>query len=204
MLLKIHPMLSTPAIPRSFAEVTLQTDRLTLRPLAAPGAPALFTIFSERQVARYLSKPAWASIDMAHARIARDIDGLATGKYLCLGIFLTSSDALIGECSLFSFVEQCRRAEVGYTLGHNHWGRGYMNEALVALLSFGFSALNLNRVEADIDPRNSASAKSLERLGFKHEGHLRERWIVEGEVSDSGIYGLLERDWQLRLASGMH
>ncbi len=189
---------AAPAAAPAFAQVKLTTLRLTLRPHAPTDASALFTIFSVPQVARYLSKPAWASIDIAHARIARDIDSLATGKYLCLGIFLNSNDALLGECSLFNLVHQCRRAEVGYTLGLDHWGHGYMNEALVALLSFGFGVLNLNRIEADIDPRNSASAKSLERLGFKLEGHLRERWIVDGEVSDSGLYGLLERDWRMR------
>ena len=42
---------------------------------------------------------------------------------------------------------------------------------------------------------NAASARSLERLGFRHEGHLRERWIVDGEVSDTGLYGLLAREW---------
>jgi RimJ/RimL family protein N-acetyltransferase len=81
-------------------------------------------------------------------------------------------------------------------------GNGYMNEALVSLLEFGFSQLALNRLEADIDPRNTASAKSLERLGFRKEGHLRERWIVAGEVSDSGLYGLLRSDWQARELSG--
>jgi [ribosomal protein S5]-alanine N-acetyltransferase len=194
-----------PAASRSFSHLNLKTERLTLRPFVATDAPALFTIFAEPQVARYLSEPAWAHIDIAHARIARDIDALAQAKYLCLGIFLSSDDALLGECWLFNFKDQCRRAEVGYSLGLNAWGRGYMHEALVALLSFGFGQLKLNRIEADIDPRNprnSASAKSLERLGFKHEGHLRERWIVDGEVSDSGIYGLLARDWQQRFASG--
>jgi RimJ/RimL family protein N-acetyltransferase len=56
----------------------------------------------------------------------------------------------------------------------------------------------LNRVEADIDPRNHPSAKTLERLGFQKEGHLRERWIVNGEVSDTGLYGLLASDWRAR------
>ena len=58
--------------------------------------------------------------------------------------------------------------------------------------------LALNRVEADIDPRNAASANTLERLGFQNEGLLRERWVVDGEVSDSGIYGLLRLDWLAR------
>ncbi len=70
-----------------------------------------------------------------------------------------------------------------------------MDEALRGLLAYGFTELNLNRVEADIDPRNHASARSLERLGFTREGLLRERWIVDGEVSDTALYGLLRREW---------
>jgi RimJ/RimL family protein N-acetyltransferase len=71
-----------------------------------------------------------------------------------------------------------------------------MQEALGALLDFGFGELDLNRIEADIDPRNGASARTLERLGFKKEGYLRERWIVGEEVSDTAIYGLLRREWR--------
>ena len=71
-----------------------------------------------------------------------------------------------------------------------------MHEALLALLHLAFTDLQLKRIEADIDPRNVASARSLERLGFAKEGLLRERWIVEGEVSDSALYGLLHSDWQ--------
>ena len=73
-----------------------------------------------------------------------------------------------------------------------------MNEALHSLLDYGFGQLNLNRVEADIDPRNEASAKTLERLGFVKEGYLRERWIVGNEVSDTVLYGLLQREWRNR------
>ena len=58
--------------------------------------------------------------------------------------------------------------------------------------------LGLNRVEADIDPRNAASAKPLLRLGFRHEGLLRERWIVNGEICDTAFYGLLKSDWEAR------
>lgn len=114
----------------------------------------------------------------------------------CFGIEESDTERLVGECSLFNLVDQCRRAEVGYALAFEARGHGYMNEALTALLDYGFSQLNLNRVEADIDPRNAASAKSLERLCFKEEGFLRERWIVAGEVSDTGLYGLLKSDWR--------
>lgn len=71
-----------------------------------------------------------------------------------------------------------------------------MHEALVALLNYGFSELDLNRVVADIDPRNVNSARSLERLGFTKEGHLRENCVVNGILADSVIYGLLRREWK--------
>ena len=123
---------------------------------------------------------------------------MAKGTYLRLGIERKSDARLIGNCALFNLVEQCRRAEIGYGLAHAAWGHGYMGEALVALLDHGFAELDLNRVEADIDPANAASARSLERLGFRAEGYLRERWIVGGQVSDSRLYGLLLNDWRTR------
>jgi hypothetical protein len=69
-----------------------------------------------------------------------------------------------------------------------------MHEALRALCGFMFGELGFERIEADVDPRNLASIKVLQRLGFEEEGYLRERWRVRGEVQDSMIFGLLKRD----------
>ena len=182
----------------SFAGTQLLTERLRLRPMCGADAQALFAIFSDPRVSRYLSRPPWATIDLAHERIARDSAAMLAGTYACFGIERVRDRQLIGECSLFHLSAQCRRAELGYALAFDATGQGCMHEALVALLGFGFSQLALNRVEADIDPRNLASARSLERLGFQKEGHLRERWIVDGEVSDTGLYGLLASDWSHR------
>lgn len=102
---------------------------------------------------------------------------------------------LIGTCMLFDIAETSRRAELGYCLASAAQGQGFMNEALRSLLNYAFGDLRLNRLEADIDPRNLASAATLERLGFRHEGLLRQRWMVAGEVSDSALYGLLAEDW---------
>lgn len=182
--------------PSSPASVMLPTERLLLRPLHEGDAATLLTIFGDREAMRYWSVPAWTRIDQAHAMIECDRVEMAAGTHLRLGLERRDDGALIGVCTLFNLSAACRRAEVGYALARAAWGRGHMNEALRALLQHGFTAMNLNRVEADIDPRNHASAASLERLGFTREGHLRERWIVGDEVSDSWLYGLLRRDWE--------
>jgi RimJ/RimL family protein N-acetyltransferase len=179
----------------NFGQIRLETARLILRPLASDDAASLFAIYSDPQVMRYWSTPPWDCLEVAVATIAADLQSMAEGVHVRLAIVARSTHDLIGTCSLFNIHASSRRAELGYCLAREAWGRGYMHEALLALIGFGFSSLGLHRLEADIDPRNEASARSLERLGFVKEGHLRERWIVNGEVSDSGLYGLLRRDW---------
>lgn len=183
----------TTAMP-AFHQVRLDTARLCLRPLVASDAAALLAIHADPEVMRYSNTRPWTSIDQAHALIARDLKGLAAGSHLCLGIVPAAEGRVVGTCTLFSIDRASRRAELGFALGRFAWRQGWMNEALVAFLAFGFEAMNLHRVEADIDPRNLASARTLTRLGFRREGLLRERWIVEDEISDTEFYGLLRAD----------
>ncbi len=179
-----------------FSTVQLHTPRLHLRPLVEADVPALFALYSHADVTRYWSHGPWTDDAPAHAMVARDRSSLASGESLRLGLALhTAPEALIGTCSLFNLMPQCRRGEIGYALHPAHGGQGLMHEALKALLNWAIPALSLHRLEADIDPRNTASARSLERLGFEREGVLRERWIEGDEVSDSALYGLLVRAW---------
>jgi RimJ/RimL family protein N-acetyltransferase len=179
----------------AFEHLPLLTERLRLRPLHDGDAEALFTVFSDPLVMRYWSTEAWTSFDQAHQLIAADQVGLATGEHLRLGLFRREDGALLGTCSLFKIDRGCRRAEIGYALASAAWRQGYMHETLKCVVDYAFNELDLNRIEADIDPRNRNSARSLERLGFIQEGLLRERWMVGLEVSDSALYGLLRRDW---------
>jgi ribosomal-protein-alanine N-acetyltransferase len=189
----IEPRYSS--VMAAFDRVGLRTQRLLLRPLRAADATELFAVFSDAGVMRYWSSPAWQSIDQAREAIARDLKAMPAGEYLQLGIERTEDARLLGRCVLFNFVAPSRRADIGYGIARDSWGMGYAHEALSALLRFGFVELGLNRVEADIDPRNERSASVLERLGFRKEGHLRERWIVGDEVSDTALYGLLRSDF---------
>lgn len=77
-----------------------------------------------------------------------------------------------------------------------------MHEALQALFNYAFGVLDKHRIEADVDPRNTASIRTLERLGFQREGYLRERWHVNGEIQDALFYGLLRPNWQTATTSG--
>ncbi|MBS1718544.1 MAG: GNAT family N-acetyltransferase [Armatimonadetes bacterium] len=177
-------------------ESPLVTERLRLRPPCAADAPALFDIFSDGEVMRYWSSLPWKSMKEAEEYVTHSIEDLKGSEALQLGIELAESKRIIGTATLFHFHKPSRRAEIGYALGRNYWGKGYMIEAMTALINHSFNTLGLNRLEADIDPRNIPSARLLERLGFEREGALRQRWIVNGEISDTWLYGLLHEDWR--------
>ncbi|GMA86662.1 hypothetical protein GCM10025868_19120 [Angustibacter aerolatus] len=85
---------------------------------------------------------------------------------------------------------------MGYVLAERVWGRGYATEAARAVLRWAFDTLDLHRVQAEVDTRNAASARVLQKLGFVLEGTLREDCVVAGEVSDTWVHGLLRREWR--------
>jgi [ribosomal protein S5]-alanine N-acetyltransferase len=174
----------------------LETPRLRLRPVAETDAGDLFAIFSDPVVMRYWSTPTWTRPEQATEMVEREAAGLAAGASVRLAIIRADDGAVVGTLSLFALDEQSRRAEIGFALASSAWGQGYAQEAARALIRHAFGVMRLNRLEADIDPRNEGSARVLERLGFRREGLLRERWMVAGEVSDSALYGLLSRDWR--------
>ncbi|MFD4398877.1 GNAT family N-acetyltransferase [Kitasatospora sp. NPDC058478] len=91
---------------------------------------------------------------------------------------------------------------MGYCLDEAMWGHGFATETATAVLQWAFDALDLNRVQAETDTRNVASARVLEKVGFVREGTLREDCVVNGEVSDSWVFGLIRREWRPSAASG--
>lgn len=170
----------------------LASERLALGPLTDADLEALYAIHSDPEAIRYWSTTPWTDAAPAAAMLARDREGFTRGEAIRWALRLRGDAALLGVATLFRFSAQNLRAETGYILRRSHWGRGYMSEAMDAILDYAFGPMGLLRVEADTDPRNTASVAMLERLGFAREGLLRRRWIVGGEVSDSLMLGLLK------------
>lgn len=168
-----------------------ETERLFLRPCAPDDTDELFRIFSDPQVMQFWNSPPVTEREAA-ARFFDDANKDESGQW---AIVRRRDDVLVGTCTLMHVNSTHRRAELAYALAREHWGNGYMGEGLRRLIQFAFGELDLIRLEADVDPRNLASIRTLERLGFQREGYLRARWIVSGEFQDAFWYGLLAREW---------
>ncbi|MFP6655467.1 MAG: GNAT family N-acetyltransferase [Myxococcota bacterium] len=174
---------------------TLTGTRLQLRGLTDDDAAAIFEIFGDPEVMKYWSSPPLESLAAASALI-EDIHRLAESRELFQwGIVSLESNVVIGTCTLQKVDHLHRRTEIGFALGRSAWGNGFATEAVGTLFEFAFQVLDLNRIEADVDPHNEASLRLLERQGFRREGYLRERWFHLGEMQDTVLLGLLRRDW---------
>ena len=175
---------------------TIEASRIRLRWISDKDTDAFYAIYSNPEVMRYWSTPPLADREAAANLVKKIQEDWKRRLILKWGIALRTDDQLIGSITLFNLDFNHRRAEIGYALGREFWGQGYMNEALIALLKYAFEDLNLHRIEADVDPRNTASIKTVERLGFQREGYLRERWQINGEIQDAYFYGLLRQEWK--------
>jgi ribosomal-protein-alanine N-acetyltransferase len=179
---------------------TLIAGELRLRWTTTHDVDDLFAVFADAEVARFWSTPPMTRRDQAEALLRSVEEGFA-GRTLLQWAIAGPDDRLIGTCTLAHVDRTHRRAELGFALGRPHWGQGHARAAVSAVLDVGFGELDLHRVEADVDPRNARSRALLERLGFVHEGLLRERWHVNGEICDAAFYGLLAPAWRARCAT---
>ena len=173
----------------------LKTPRLNLRHLEPGDAQSYLDIFSDPESMVFWSGEHITTLAEAGEMLAEDFQWVESGEALCWAIALPETNQLIGKISLYFFSKQNRRAETGYILNREHWGRGLMSEALAAVLGYAFKELNMHRIEADVDPDHAASLALLEKFNFVREGTLRDRWYVHGKWHDSIMLGLLAEEF---------
>ncbi|MEJ8649855.1 GNAT family protein [Streptomyces sp. MS1.AVA.3] len=185
------PLPYTPGYP-------IRTERLDLRPVLHDDFAAIHAYQRRPEVCRYLY---WGPFDEAGSRASVDAKTARTtlredGDVLQLAVVVRESGTLVGDVTFFWKSRAHRQGGIGYVFHPDHAGHGYATEASRALLKMGFEELHLHRIQAELDGRNTASARVLERLGMRREGHLRENEFLDGEWSDEVVYAMLAREWR--------
>jgi [ribosomal protein S5]-alanine N-acetyltransferase len=190
-----------PANMLSFSPAeAIEAPRVIVRLARAADVADLLDVNGDPEVTALLPYAAWTSLADGEAWYERMARLQAAGSALQFVVVARVSSRAIGTCLLFRHEPTSARAELGYVLGRAHWQQGLMHEALTALLSRAFAGIGLRRIEAEVDPRNRASAALLGRLGFTREGLLRQRWVRNGEPHDVELHGLLRDEWRPAIA----
>jgi len=173
----------------------LETERLLLRPITMKDAPDIFAYASNPEVTKYVRFVTHKSIKDTHAFIRRVQTSYRKGVTPLWGMQLKASGRLIGASGFLQCPNPDQRAELGYVINPDYWGEGYVTEAAKALCDFAFREMKVNRIEAGTIVGHVASARVLEKCGFKFEGVLRQRELIKGKFPDVSMYSLLRDDY---------
>ena len=113
-----------------------------------------------------------------------------------LAMTLQGSEVAVGSCGIRRKPNGGSEADIGYEIAPRLWGQGYATEAARAMVELGFRELGLHRLSSWCIAENVASARVLEKLGFKLEGRLRQNERFKGRWWDTLLYGLLREEWE--------
>ncbi|MGQ8872630.1 GNAT family N-acetyltransferase [Paenibacillus sp. TSA_86.1] len=172
----------------------LHTERFILRAATDSDSRDLLALYSDATVVEYMPLDPFESEQDAldemswYRKIFKEHTGL---RWM---IEDKQSHQVIGTCGYLGYEEQHHRAEIGYDLLSSCWGKGVMTEVARAVLDFGFNSMQLNKVEAKVDPGNEASIRLLHKLGFQQEGLLRQHELEKGRYVDLAVFSKLQSD----------
>lgn len=171
----------------------LETDRLQLRRVANSDVNEIFALRSNKETMKYLPRPLVKTEEEALAHIAMIDEKIRNNEGINWAITMKENPKLIGIIGHYQIKPEHFRAEIGYMLLPEYYGKGIIIEAIKATVNYGFEIMKLHSIEAIIDPENFASEKVLQKSGFVKEAHLKENEYYEGRFLDTVIYSILNK-----------
>ena len=173
---------------------TLETERLILRKMTLEDVEAIFAYASDPEVSRYTLWETHRSIEDSRAFLEFEVSKRESGGEPDWGIVYKGDHRFVGTCGIISWEPHHARAEIGYALSREYWGRNLMFEAARAIIRFGFERMSVNRIEARCIAENAASVRVMEKAGMTHEGTLRQRELIKGAYRDIEVYAILREE----------
>jgi [ribosomal protein S5]-alanine N-acetyltransferase len=181
--------------PPTGTELEVRGAELTLRYARPDDAPRLFELASDAEVTRYFSWGPYTSERQAVDYVQNLDRKRVEGERLELVVDHYEA-GVIGVTGLSEFSLRDRRAVVGTWLGQKWWGTGVNRQSKTLVLALAFAGLRLGRVTAWCGTENGRSQAALEKLGFVHEGVLRQWHVHGGEPKDVISYSMLRAEWE--------
>jgi [ribosomal protein S5]-alanine N-acetyltransferase len=174
----------------------IETERLLLRRLNENDADEVLALRGNPEIMKFIPRPLAKSKEDALEHIAMIEDKIVNNTGINWGITIKGSPKIIGIIGHYKISPENHRAEIGYMSFPATNGKGYMSEAIKAVLEYGFEQMGLHSVEAIIDPKNIASERVLQKNGFVKEAHILENEFWDGKFLDTAIYSLLRRNFK--------
>lgn len=172
----------------------LKTKRLELVEITDEHLIDLFNLFGDEDVVRFYNMGKYSDLSDGQKFVDWYRNRYRDGLAIRWGISLKGKTDIIGTAGFNNYTAY-HRANIGYDLQKVYWNRGYVTEALEAIIAFGFSTLKVNRIEAEVMQGNVSSERVLEKLGFTKEGVLRQWMLWNDTYYDMSMYSILKENY---------
>lgn len=172
-------------------EQVIETERLRLEPLQPDHAAGLFALLQDPQIYRYIPQEppvAQSLLAQRYDQLARRLSPAGDEAWLNWAISLTATGEYMGQVEATVFEDQT--AYLAYLIGAAFWGHGYATEACTRVIRLLFDDYHVTQIKAEVDTRNTASMRLLERLGFVRIGYQANADFFKNSSSDEYTYGL--------------
>ena len=174
--------------------VQLETERLLLRQFTLEDAPSMYKNWAnDKRVCHFLTWPTHSSVEVTQSVLSSWISQYDQGDFYQWGIVLKDTEELIGDISVTKVDKKTNTVEIGYCIGYNYWGHGYVAEALKEVISYLFDE-GYDLVRARHDLNNSRSGKVMKKAGMVYEGTLRKYGTNNQGVVDTVFYSMAPDD----------
>ena len=168
----------------------LETERLRLEPLSEDDVGLMYPIMGAPDVMAYWDMPESDDPDLLSDVVKAQIEEMRAARAVHWGVRTLGGGEFLGCCDLAEIDRRHRRAEIGFILGHDAWGKGYALEVMLSVIAFA-ATHGLRKLMARTHLGARRSEDLLEKLGFAQEGLLRGHILNDGERRDCIVYGLL-------------
>lgn len=174
---------------------TLETERLVLRKLRMDDAAGVFSYASDPEITKHTAWPPHRTLADSEAYLDMALGLYEGGNEALWGVVLKEEDRVVGTCGLYDIDLRHRTAALGYVLALRLRGRGFMPEAMRAVLGWGFGPLALQRIQGVCRVDNAPSTRVMEKLGLSQEGVMRSCRVVKGQRIDMKLYAILASEF---------
>lgn len=167
----------------------LKTKCLRLRQVLPKDVDAVIKIRGNEEAMRYIPRPRVTTKEEALNFIENLTDGINAGKSINWAICnIENSSEIFGIMGFVNFYPELNKAEIGYMLHPDYWGKGYILEGILAVEEFGYQQINLQIIEAKIDPRNNSSRKILIKNNYQYNKVVHKEMTFQEEELDTEYY----------------
>lgn len=170
----------------------IKTDRLTLREIKITDAAAIYKMRSSGRINQFIARENMHALDDSIELVHKTMQLFNNKQGIGWAGVLRDGNEIIGTCGFNSIDFENNRAEIGGELSVDYWGKRIADEAVQAIIDFGFNVLGLHSIEAKVSPNNRGAIYLLEKLGFQKEAHYRDRILFKGEFRDMAVYTLIK------------